>query len=35
MSRLVEQGQARIKREFSRDVILNQYLDLYRRLAGG
>jgi L-malate glycosyltransferase len=35
MRRLVEQGQARIEREFSRDVILNQYLDLYRRLAGG
>lgn len=35
MNDLVTRGHVRIEGEFSRDVILNQYLDLYRRLAGG
>jgi hypothetical protein len=34
MSGLAERGQARVLRDFSRDAILDQYLDLYGRLAG-
>lgn len=32
---LVANGQRRIAREFSREVIVDQYLELYRRLARG
>lgn len=31
---LVAGGRGRLRHDFSRDVILDQYLDLYRRLAG-
>lgn len=33
-SSIAERGHVRASREFSRDVILDQYLELYRRLAG-
>lgn len=34
MRSMVAHGQARIEREFSPEVILGQYLELYRRLTG-
>ncbi|MEA3278648.1 MAG: glycosyltransferase [Pseudomonadota bacterium] len=32
---MAERGHARVQTEFGRDPIMDQYLDLYRRLAGG
>jgi glycosyltransferase involved in cell wall biosynthesis len=34
-SALVERGAERVVREFGRDAIMDRYLELYRRLAGG
>ncbi|WP_347338079.1 glycosyltransferase [Chromatium okenii] len=31
---LATAGRERVARDFSRDVIIKQYLDLYRRLTG-
>ena len=34
MTAMAERGGERVRREFGRDAIMDQYLDLYRRLAG-